>query len=62
MALAAKKGGEVVQEPVTPCGMCRQVIAETQQRYQADIRILMTSAQKVLIANSISELLPHSFI
>lgn len=62
MALAAKKGAEITSEPVTPCGMCRQVIAETQQRYQADIRILMTSVDKVIIANSISELLPHSFI
>ena len=62
MALAAKRGGEITQEPVTPCGMCRQVIAETQQRYQADIRILMTSTDKVIIANSISELLPYCFI
>lgn len=62
MALAAKKGGVITAEPVTPCGMCRQVMAEVQRRYQADIRILMTSSDKVIIANSVTELLPYSFI
>ena len=62
IALAARRGAVITTEPVTPCGMCRQVIAETQKRYQSDIRILMTSSDKVVIANSITELLPLSFI
>lgn len=62
IALAARRGAVITTEPVTPCGMCRQVIAETQKRYQSDIRILMTSSDRVVIANSITELLPLSFI
>ena len=62
IALAARRGAVITTEPVTPCGMCRQVIVETQKRYQSDIRILMTSSDKVVIANSITELLPLSFI
>ena len=62
IALAARRGSVITTEPVTPCGMCRQVIAETQKRYQSDIRILMTSSDRVVIANSITELLPLSFI
>lgn len=63
MALTATdKSGKVVSEPVTPCGMCRQVIAETQHRYHSDIRILMLSDSQAVIAGSIDELLPLAFI
>ena len=63
MALTAiDKSGKVVSEPVTPCGMCRQVIAETQHRYHSDIRILMLSDSQAVIAGSIDELLPLAFI
>lgn len=59
---ATDKSGEVVSEPVTPCGMCRQVIAETQHRYHSDIRILMLSKTEAIVASSIDELLPCAFI
>lgn len=62
IAIAAKgMDNEYVTEYVTPCGMCRQAIAETEMRYQRHIRILMTSSTKVAIANTISELLPMAF-
>ena len=62
IALAAKTPqGEFTEGPVTPCGMCRQVIAECEQRFQRNIRILMTSKDKVTIADSINSLLPYAF-
>lgn len=62
LALIAESNGEMALEPVTPCGMCRQVISETQKRYKSNIRILMLSKTEAIIANSIEELLPHAFI
>lgn len=59
---ATDKSGTVVAEPVTPCGMCRQVIAEAQRRYHSDIRILMLSKTESIIAGSIEEILPLAFI
>ena len=62
MALAARQGSQFTDNPVTPCGMCRQVIAETQRRYQSDIRIIMSSATEVVVASSLTELLPLAFV
>lgn len=62
IALTAESKGKTVSQPITPCGMCRQVISETQKRYKSGIRILMLSKTEAIIANSIEELLPLAFI
>jgi cytidine deaminase len=63
IALAAKgRDGEFTKDYVTPCGMCRQAISELENRYQRQIRILMCSAHKVAIVDTINSLLPMSFI
>ena len=47
---------------VTPCGACRQVMAEYQQKQGAEIRILLHSPNDdVFIANSVQDLLPFMF-
>ena len=49
-------------ELVTPCGVCRQVIAEYEQRYQTSIRIIMRGKTgKIFTAPSINTLLPLMF-
>lgn len=50
------------QQPIAPCGLCRQVIAEMGALSNCDIEVLMADAnlQKVEIAK-ISELLPKQF-
>lgn len=62
IALAAKDiNCEYTDTYVTPCGMCRQVLSELENRYNNQIRIIMTSKAKVAIANTIKDLLPMSF-
>lgn len=62
IALAARDtAGEFTADYVTPCGMCRQAIAEVERRYKQPVRIIMTSAEKALIASSISDILPVAF-
>ena len=47
---------------VSPCGACRQVMAEYQQKQGQDIRLLLHSPNdEVLIANSVTDLLPFMF-
>ncbi len=53
--------GEIIGKNASPCGACRQVIAETEVRYKTPVRILMASKKSVLIFNSIADLLPFSF-
>jgi cytidine deaminase len=49
-------------EPVTPCGACRQVIAEYEQKQNGKIRILMgVPGRRVYAAGGIQSLLPFMF-
>lgn len=62
LAIAARgTDGEITEEPVTPCGICRQVIIETETRYQQPIRILLYGKKKIYVMNGIKELMPLSF-
>lgn len=62
LAIAARNiNGEFVNDPISPCGSCRQVILEHEVRYNQPIRILLYGKKGVLIADSIKTLLPFSF-
>jgi len=45
----------------SPCGNCRQVIAEEELRIGNQIRIILSGKNKTLIIDSISSLLPLQF-
>jgi cytidine deaminase len=62
IAVTAKTGNFEINEPTTPCGSCRQVIAEKEQHQQHNIRIIMKGEKgKVYITQSASSLLPLMF-
>jgi cytidine deaminase len=62
LAITAKADHFVVKSPVTPCGACRQVIAETEHRQQNSIRIIMHGQEgEVLATKGIGHLLPLTF-
>lgn len=62
IAVAAQNDGEFTKEPVTPCGTCRQVLAEYEARQKTPIRVIMYGKDKTYIAPSAASLLPLSFI
>ena len=48
--------------PVSPCGICRQSLAEYQQRMQKPIRIILSGMEgKVQIIENAAQLLPLAF-
>jgi len=50
------------KDPVTPCGACRQVMAEYEERHKTKMRVIMTSTDgKVLAVNELEALLPFGF-
>lgn len=62
IAVSCKAPNQILNEPVSPCGACRQAIAEYEVRYGKKIRIIMAGESgKVYIAESIESLLPIMF-
>lgn len=61
IAIAAMTEDGLTDEPVPPCGNCRQVIAEEESRTGNKIRIILSGKRKTMIIESISCLLPLQF-
>lgn len=61
IAISAFFEGQIVKNPITPCGSCRQVLLETEKRYNSPIRLILAGREKCLIVNSISDILPLNF-
>ena len=62
LAIAARDTtGQLTEEPVSPCGTCRQVMIETETRYQKPLRILLYGRNHVYVMDGIRHLMPLSF-
>ncbi len=62
IAITAKSEHFVVNKPITPCGSCRQVIAETESRQDGKIKIIMAGQKSnILVVEGIESLLPLVF-
>ena len=59
--LMAVQGGEVVDQIVSPCGACRQVLIEVEQRYGSDIEVILYSPSQTIVFSSVKDLLPFMF-
>ena len=62
LAIAARNTeGNLQEEPISPCGVCRQVMVETETRFQHPIRLLLYGSKHVYIVDGIKALMPLSF-
>jgi len=61
IAISAAKNGVLVNEPVKPCGGCRQALAEVEVRFETSIRIILDGQDSILVLNGVESLLPLSF-
>lgn len=53
--------GDLIDEPASPCGPCRQVLIETETRFKRPVRILLYGKNRTFIVDSIKQLMPLSF-
>lgn len=62
MAVTVKSDRRVVENPVAPCGICRQRILEYENRFSQPITIIMAGESgKVYSVDSVKDLLPLHF-
>lgn len=61
IAISARNESGFTNEPVSPCGMCRQAMVEIEQRYNQPLRILLYGKKGVYVMDSIRNLMPLSF-
>jgi len=62
VAISAESGSRTVDKPVTPCGSCRQVIHESEYRFNHPIRVILHGETgEVYVLNTIKDILPLTF-
>lgn len=61
IAIAASTKGSFTQDVCTPCGSCRQVLVEVENRYNQPVEIIMYGEKHIYEVDSIRALLPLCF-
>jgi len=59
--VARREDGRFTPFPVSPCGACRQVLAEVEHRFKKPMRVLLFGADEIYIMESVGQLLPMQF-
>ena len=62
IAITAHSEDFIISAPISPCGACRQVLAEYEYKSGTDIKLILTGETgKVWVIKSIRSLLPFTF-
>jgi cytidine deaminase len=61
LAVTAKNLNGLIAGPAQPCGSCRQVLVETEFRFNQPIRLILDGAEKIMVIEGADNLLPFAF-
>lgn len=63
IAIVGNNSLKITDKPITPCGGCRQVMAEYESKQQSKIRVLMAGVEgEIIEVNGMDNLLPFRFV
>ena len=62
IAIAARSSEAVLEDPITPCGACRQVMSEYERIQGEDMQVILKAESgDILVFDSVTNLLPLAF-
>jgi cytidine deaminase len=62
IAVCASNSNGILNTPVPPCGACRQVLLETEMRFESPIEVILVGKQRLHVIKNIAQLLPLNFL
>ncbi len=61
LAIAASDHGVLCESPASPCGSCRQVMAEYQKKHGRSLKIILVGSKRIRKFQRVEDLLPFIF-
>ncbi|MBR1782972.1 MAG: cytidine deaminase [Bacteroidales bacterium] len=61
LAIAGSDHGVLCNSPATPCGSCRQVMAQYQKKYNHKIEVILVGKKKIMKFGKVEDILPFVF-
>ena len=61
IAIAAIREGIVQEEPIAPCGACRQVLYEKESQVEGSMELILYGTKKIQVLSKVTALLPLPF-
>ncbi len=61
LAVIASDHGVICESPATPCGACRQVMAEYQKEFKRPLKIILAGSKRIYKFSKTEDLLPFIF-
>lgn len=61
IAICAKNQNGLIEIPISPCGSCRQVMLETETRFNRPIKVILTGTKLIQVLENSKQLLPLHF-
>jgi cytidine deaminase len=61
IAIAAEHEGVFTKDIVTPCGACRQALAQYEVKSSKPIKVILGGTSRIVVFDSVADLLPFVF-
>ncbi len=61
LAIAGSDHGVLCNSPATPCGSCRQVMAQYQKKYNQKMEVILVGKKKIMKFGKVEDILPFVF-
>lgn len=61
LAIAGSDHGILCESPASPCGSCRQVMAQYQQKFGRPIQIILVGSKRIRKFQKVDDILPFIF-